>query len=83
MAVQNKILIIFGSQTNCSQEVAERLARHCRLLLFHVSLSPLDLCELTDFVNSPLVIVVCSTAGQGDIPDNTRVILFFLLTRFF
>jgi sulfite reductase alpha subunit-like flavoprotein len=74
LASSRKLLILVGSQTGCSQEVAEGIARRSRLLLWQVSLSSLDECERSSFIDSPLVVIVCSTTGQGDIPDNCKVL---------
>lgn len=67
--------ILFGSQTGTAQEVAEGIARRARRLRCpDVSVCSLDECEPETFVNEcPLVVIVCSTTGDGDHPDNSRV----------
>jgi sulfite reductase alpha subunit-like flavoprotein len=80
MSPRMSLLILVGSQTGCAQEVAEGIARRSRLLLWQVSLSSLDECDPSAFIDTPLVIIVCSTTGQGDIPDNCKVLLHTFLT---
>ena len=39
---RGKLVILYGSQTGCSQEVAERIAREGRRRLLRVEVSPMD-----------------------------------------
>ena len=68
--------------TSCSvvplhlQDVAERIAREARQLLFAPRLMPMDAYEVSELPRegaaAAAVLFVVSTAGQGEFPDNAR-----------
>ena len=65
------ILILFGSQTGNSEDIAKDLHERCsKLAISSVcknlnSVKKVDLKEIAKFI-----IVVCSTTGNGDTPEN-------------
>ena len=76
------LLILYGSQTGCAQEVAERIAREARFEHFaRVRCTPMDSFDRRLLPSQPLVLFVCSTTGQGEAPDNMRGLYRFLLRR--
>jgi sulfite reductase alpha subunit-like flavoprotein len=68
-----KLVVLYGSQTGTSQEVAERITRDAKRMHFQVKLSSLDAYPIMNLPNEHLVIFVVSTTGQGDPPDNMTV----------
>jgi sulfite reductase alpha subunit-like flavoprotein len=69
-----KILVGFGSQTGCGQSIATQLVADLRP---HVGSQGLHLSDLNSwcsnfeaFTQIEHVLIVCSTTGAGDAPDN-------------
>jgi sulfite reductase alpha subunit-like flavoprotein len=77
------LLILYGSQTGCAQEVAERFARAARLqrLFSRVRVVAADAFDRRALPSTPLLLLVASTSGQGDAPDNCKQLYRFLLRR--
>lgn len=72
------VIIAYGSQTGNAQDLAERVWRHVKQqqgsIGGSVYLSSCDKLELNRLLADNLVfIIVCSTCGQGDVPDNMQL----------
>ncbi|KAF2767195.1 hypothetical protein EJ03DRAFT_276522 [Teratosphaeria nubilosa] len=65
-------LVLYGSETGNAQDVAEEVGRLTERLRFDTTVLDLDSITLRDLVKPTLVIVVISTTGQGDFPQNAR-----------
>ncbi|WIA13190.1 hypothetical protein OEZ85_006782 [Tetradesmus obliquus] len=78
---KTRLLILYGSQTGNAQDVAERVAREARLLLFAPSIMPMDAYPLQHLPDEKLVVLVTATTGQGDPPDNMRKFWRMLLRK--
>ncbi|KAJ3396112.1 NADPH-dependent diflavin oxidoreductase 1 [Lobulomyces angularis] len=79
---ERKLLVLYGSETGCSQEIAERITREARRFLFKVVLSEMDLFEWqNNLLGYSLIIFTCSTTGQGDIPNNMKQFWKFLTKK--
>ncbi|CAG8784006.1 7250_t:CDS:2, partial [Acaulospora morrowiae] len=76
-----QLLILYGSQTGCAQDVAERIERQARRRLFKTRIFSMDAYDRTNLINEHLAIFVCSTTGQGDEPDNMKKFWKFLLRK--
>nr|CAG4712427.1 unnamed protein product [Naegleria fowleri] len=70
--------VLYGSQTGCAQEVAERIQREAKRRHLRVKLSALDDYPIENLVSEPLVIFVVSSTGQGDEPDNMKKFWTFM-----
>jgi sulfite reductase alpha subunit-like flavoprotein len=71
MTDSNNLIILYGSQTGTAQDLAERIwrrAKHNQLRVELCSFDRLDLNKL--LVDGTRLVCVCSTTGQGDVPDN-------------
>ena len=66
------LLVLYGSQTGTAQEVAERIGGQGGRLHFDIKVTSMDSFPLTQLPNSPLVVYVASTIGQGEEPDNMK-----------
>jgi len=75
------LLVLYGSQTGTAQEVAERIGREGVRLHFDIKVTSMDSFPLTQLPNSPLVVYVASTTGQGEEPDNMKKTWKFLLRK--
>eukprot|EP01006_Ploeotia_vitrea_P048645 TRINITY_DN67256_c1_g9_i1.p1 TRINITY_DN67256_c1_g9~~TRINITY_DN67256_c1_g9_i1.p1 ORF type:complete len:613 (-),score=36.04 TRINITY_DN67256_c1_g9_i1:813-2651(-) len=61
---------LYGSQTGCAKEVAERLCRQAIMKNIPAECCALDDFPLSSYTDVWAVIIVCATTGQGDTPDN-------------
>ncbi|KFM56652.1 NADPH-dependent diflavin oxidoreductase 1, partial [Stegodyphus mimosarum] len=77
----NKILVLFGSQTGNSEDVAERIGRLVRRMSCTCVVAGLDTYPITLLLNEKLVVFVCSTTGNGEFPDNMKSFWKFLLRK--
>lgn len=76
-----KLWVIFASQTGTAQDVAESLERDARRRLFDTRLCAGEEVQVEDLIEAPLVLFVCSTTGQGEMPDNMKPLWRFLLRK--
>lgn len=68
---KRKIVILYGSQTGNSQDIAERVWRRTKSLNINSMVASFDHFDLNNLLEENVILVcVCSTTGQGDIPDN-------------
>ncbi|KAF8782796.1 NADPH-dependent diflavin oxidoreductase 1-like [Argiope bruennichi] len=81
MISNEKVLILFGTQTGNSEDVADRILRYLKRM--HIKAQVVDINEytVTNLVNESLVIFVCSTTGNGEFPDNMKSFWKFLLRK--
>ncbi|KAI8806427.1 hypothetical protein BJ742DRAFT_816786 [Cladochytrium replicatum] len=80
MATRN-MLVLFGSQTGCAQDVAERVGRDARRKGAIARVIVMDDYDRAQLINEEVVIFVCSTTGQGEEPDNMKMFWKFLLRK--
>ncbi|KAJ2902728.1 hypothetical protein MKZ38_000154 [Zalerion maritima] len=66
------VLILYGTETGNSQDLAEDLARRLRRIHFSPTLDEMDGVQLLTLLKYTLVVFVISTTGQGDMPRNSR-----------
>ena len=80
----HSLLILYGSQTGCAQEVAEEVGEMARRRFFNPRVMAMDAyaqAHLDDLDEEPLVFFVASTTGEGTCPDNMAKFWRFLLRR--
>lgn len=78
-----KITILYGSQTGNGIDVSERIAFELQRKWFNINLMSMNeyLSNIKHFnannlfPNDNLIIFVASTTGQGDVPNNMKVVL--------
>ncbi|HBJ87152.1 MAG TPA: sulfite reductase subunit alpha [Verrucomicrobiales bacterium] len=64
------LLIAFGSQSGNAESLAKRLAREATSRGFTARAAGLDSLQPADLVKEQNVLVITSTWGEGDMPDN-------------
>lgn len=74
-------LVVYGTETGNSQDVAYELSQSLERLHFVTSSRELDATRLTDLVRHDLVVIAISTTGQGDFPSNARKFWLSLLRK--
>ncbi|KAI0014472.1 riboflavin synthase domain-like protein [Xylariaceae sp. FL0662B] len=65
-----RLLVLYGSETGNSQDLAEELERLAERLYFKTWVFEMNDVELNTLLQYPLVIFVISTTGQGEVPKN-------------
>ncbi len=68
--VKRPLLIAFGSQSGNAESLAKRLVREASGRGFAARAAGLDSLQPTDFIKDKNVLVISSTWGEGDMPDN-------------
>ncbi|KAL2761266.1 hypothetical protein ACRALDRAFT_1059109 [Sodiomyces alcalophilus JCM 7366] len=75
------VLVLYGSETGNSQDIAEELGRMVQRLHFKTKVDEMDHVKLSEILRYSLVIFVLSTTGQGEMPRNCRMFWKSLLRR--
>ncbi|KAI1386486.1 riboflavin synthase domain-like protein [Hypoxylon trugodes] len=65
-----RILIVYGSETGNSQDLAGDLERLAERMHFKTLVCEMNDVELNSLLQYPLIIFLLSTTGQGEIPRN-------------
>lgn len=68
--VKTSLLIAFGSQSGNAESLAKRLAREATSRGFAARAAGLDSLQPADIVKEQNLLVITSTWGEGDMPDN-------------
>nr|CAI5817859.1 unnamed protein product [Callosobruchus analis] len=76
-----RLAVLYGSQTGNAQDLAERIWRESKRYYFKTILKALDEYNVLDLVHEKCVIFICSTTGQGEEPDNMKSFWKFLLRK--
>jgi sulfite reductase (NADPH) flavoprotein alpha-component len=64
------LLVLYGSQTGSAEQLAKQLAREAEKRSFTPRVMELNACAPADLAREPRLVVVTSTWGDGDPPDN-------------
>jgi len=74
----SRIVILYGSQTGCAREVAERLARQSLAYSYAPVVASMNKYPRQNLPGEECVIFVASTTGQAEVPDNMKIFWRFL-----
>lgn len=74
-------LVLYGTETGASQDLAEEVGRVLERLLFNVDVTGCDSATHQDFLAYDLTVLLVSSTGQGDFPSNARKLWSGLLRR--
>uniref|UniRef100_A0A8C4Q4K1 NADPH-dependent diflavin oxidoreductase 1 n=1 Tax=Eptatretus burgeri TaxID=7764 RepID=A0A8C4Q4K1_EPTBU len=80
-AKPRKLLVLYGSQTGTAQDAAQRIWREAKARGFTCRVTALDDYPVANLIHEPLVVFVCSTAGDGDPPDNMKIFWRFIFRK--
>jgi sulfite reductase (NADPH) flavoprotein alpha-component len=81
VAADDRLTILYGSQTGNAKNVAERLAQQAREAGVVVRLVRADAYPQRELASERLLYIVISTQGDGDPPDDARGLVEFLASR--
>ena len=68
------LTIIYGSQTGNAEGVAEQAAEMAQAHGLTASVQDMDDVDLNELVNAERLLVVTSTYGEGEMPDNAQAL---------
>jgi sulfite reductase alpha subunit-like flavoprotein len=74
-------LVLYGTETGTSQDLAEEIGRCLERLYFYTDVSGLDTVNYARLSGYSLTVFVVATTGQGDFPDNARKFWTSLLRK--
>ncbi|KZL69216.1 NADPH-dependent FMN/FAD containing oxidoreductase (flavodoxin) [Colletotrichum tofieldiae] len=75
------MLILYGSETGNSQDIAEEIGRDAQRLHFRTRVDEMNGAQLSTLLQYTLVVFVISTTGQGDMPRNSGAFWRSLLRK--
>ena len=75
------MLILYGTETGCARDVAERVGREAARRLVAPRVVAMDDYDVGDLPDEAMVVCVCATTGDGDVPSTMASFWRFLLRR--
>ena len=78
------LLVAYGSETGNSQAIAEQLAETAESHGFSATLATLNEWKKMagpPFAERPIVVIICSTTGNGGAPENAEKFVRFVKKR--
>ena len=79
--MSKKILVLYGTQTGNSQDVAKRIGREARRYGLHSTVQSLHSYDVLNLPTESIVVFVVATTGQGDVPDRMKAFWKFLFRK--
>jgi sulfite reductase (NADPH) flavoprotein alpha-component len=76
-----RLAIVYGSQTGNGKRIAERLGRSAEAAGLAVRVSAAGAYPLKDLARERMLVVVMSTHGDGDAPDDARSFIDFISSK--
>jgi methionine synthase reductase len=70
--VMKKVCILFGSQHGNSESIASNLEDKMQSL-YDVTCKNLNSLRDEEIIEFSLIVIICSTTGNGDAPDNANI----------
>ena len=68
-----ELTILYGSETNHSKDLALALMQEAEARQVEVTVNELDEMSMEDLATKKHVVILCSTAGNGEFPKNAKV----------
>lgn len=81
LETRRSAIVCYGSETGNAQDYADELGRQLERVHFTTSVCKLDAVEPIALTGYTLCVVVVSTTGQGELPNNARVFWKYLLQK--
>lgn len=80
-ATDSRLTVVYGSQTGNAKREAERVYEAIRAAGAHARIVRADAYPLRELVNERAMLIVISTQGEGDPPDDARGLVEYLQSR--
>lgn len=71
---QKSLHILFGTQTGNAEGIARDVAEQSKKLGFVPQVMDMDDVKVADLINMPRLLVITSTYGEGEMPDNAQIL---------
>lgn len=71
--VGSSVTVLFGSQTGTAEGLARKTSRRLAEAGFAPTVRPLDDCAMDELAEAERLLVITSTYGDGEMPDNAQV----------
>eukprot|EP00946_MAST-07B_sp_MAST-7B-sp1_P001210 g1210.t1 len=75
------MLVLYGTETGCARELAERVGREAAQRRITPRVVGMDDYDIGELPEEEVVVCVCSTTGDGDVPSNMTAFWKFLMRR--
>jgi NADPH-ferrihemoprotein reductase len=75
---KGKIKILFGTQTGTAEDFSRTLAKEAKRYHIYAKVVDMELYDHSELQNEPYVILITSTHGEGEPPDNAKPLYKFL-----
>ena len=69
-AAKPKVSVLFGSQSGNAESIAKRLVKEAKKQGFEATIAPLEKASPAALAHEKCALIVTSTWGEGDPPDN-------------
>jgi sulfite reductase (NADPH) flavoprotein alpha-component len=79
-AVGTPLVILYGSQSGKAESLSKDLKKYAKTQGFDARISELDAVEPASLANLQHLLIVCSTFGEGEPPDNAKTFYKTLMT---
>jgi len=66
------ISVLYGSQTGTAESCAKQLGKAAKSRGYQANVAELDAVSPAELANTSLAMIVCSTHGEGDMPENAE-----------
>ena len=70
LAAKPKVSVLFGSQSGNAESIAKRLVKEAKKQGFEATIAPLEKASPAALAQEKCALIVTSTWGEGDPPDN-------------
>ena len=77
-AAQQPLLVLYGTQTGNSRAMAKELGEEAAGHGFAARVLSMDQFKTLDFEQTPLLVIITATTGNGDAPDNADKFLRYV-----
>lgn len=78
---QNSILILYGSETGTSEDVAYRISTLLMRMKIYVRIINMNEYNVMNLPQEKLILFITSTTGDGEVPPNMKSFWSFLLKK--
>jgi sulfite reductase alpha subunit-like flavoprotein len=78
---RGRLLILYGSQTGCAEEVARAIADEASRLCYATACHSMEEYDVRQLPAEAHFVAVASTTGEGEVPDGMRAFWRFLLRK--
>ena len=72
MSAVRSLLVLFGSQSGNSEDVASKIGKAASKYGLEATVKGMDEIQISDMAGQKRIMICCSTWGEGEQPDNAE-----------